>query len=419
MRLKSGQKIDRAGTVSDRRVFRPESGQAFVKASLLVEGEEEQLPVVWWDAGRAPRIGARVRVQGTVRVYNNETEVHADETTVERKEPPEDPLAAIAGFYLGCVEAEAAGSLRLTPGSTAHIELADGASPLHGPIALPDNQATRRWCQLRKVAIGETLVSGWPLVVGADSDTRNRRPAASPLLITEVELNSGDDGWQLERLGDGADLNPFALELLGLDRDERDALVTAVETNVEVEEAATPRDRAEAILRVLEDAGVDGVKNLNPTSLSPISGAAGIQNTGVVMVTSRNVAIIRKLVEDLEELVNTPDLMAEGPAAVLLGKEPAPEVPLPKPHPTIVLSSIRQDQGCSLCNGEQLHRGDRPAGHREIAGPCGRRGSGGSSGRDSVVRIKEQQSRGRRRGPAATDFASRRHRSRGQHRQTE
>ena len=345
MRLKSGQKIDCTGSVSDRHVFRPKSGQAFVKASLLVEGEEEQLPVVWWDAGRAPRDGARVRVQGTVRVYKNETEVHADETTVERKEPPDDPLAAIAGFYLGCVEAEAAGSLRLTPGSAAHIELADGASPLHGPIALPDNQATRRWCQLRKVAIGETLVSGWPLVVGADSDTRNRRPASSPLLITEVELHSGDDDdWRLERLGDGADLNPFALELLGLDRDEREALVTAVETSVEVDEAATPGDRAEAILRVLDDAGVDGLKDLKPLSLSPSSGSEGIHNSGVVMVTIGNVASIRRLVEDLEELVNTPDLMAEGPAAVLLGRAPAPEVPLPKPHPTIVLSSIRQDQ---------------------------------------------------------------------------
>ena len=62
------------------------------------------------------------------------------------------------------------------------------------------------------------------------------------------------------------------------------------------------------------------------------------------MVTTGNVASIRRLVEDLEELVNTPDLMAEGPAAVLLGKAPAPEVPLPKPHPTIAHSSIRQDQ---------------------------------------------------------------------------
>ena len=157
-------------------------------------------------------------------------------------------------------------------------------------------------------------------------------------------MSSGDDGWRFERLGDGADLNPFALELLGLDRDERDALVTAVETSVEVEEATTPGDRAEAILQVLEGAGVDGLRDLNPTSLSPISGAEGIQNTGVVMVATGNVASIRRLVEDLEELVNTPNLMAEGPAAVLLGKAPAPEVPLPKPHPTIVPSSIRQDQ---------------------------------------------------------------------------
>ena len=174
MGLRSGQKVNCTGTVRDRRVIRPESGQAFVKARLLVDGEEDQLTVVWWDAGRAPRTGARVRVQGTARVFNNETEVHADETTVERQETPEDPLATIAGFYLGCVEAEAAGSLRLTPGGAAHVALVEGSSPLHGRIALPDNQSTRQWVQLRQVAIGETLVSGWPLVVGADPDTRSR-----------------------------------------------------------------------------------------------------------------------------------------------------------------------------------------------------------------------------------------------------
>ena len=116
----------------------------------------------------------------------------------------------------------------------------------------------------------------------------------------------GSNGWAMVRT-----LIHLRFELLGLDRDERDALVTAVETSVEVEEATTPGDRVEAILQVLEDACIDDLGDLNPTSRSPISGAEGIQNTGVVMVTTGNVASIRRLVEDLEELVNTPDLMAE------------------------------------------------------------------------------------------------------------
>ena len=344
MRLESGKKIDRIGTVSDRHVIRPESGQPFVKASLLVEGKEDQLTIVWWDAARAPREGARIRVQGTVRIFNHEPEIRADQTTVERKEPPQDYLAAIAGFYLGCVEAETAGSLRLTPGSSDHIELVGGMSPLHGPIVLPNNQITRRWCQLRQATLGETLLSGWPLVVGMDPDPGNRRPAVAPLLIAEVELNMTDGDWQLERLGDGVDLNPFALRLLGLDRDERAALVTVVGKSIEVEESTTSGDCAKAILRVLEDAGVDGLKGLDPMILSPLSNSAGIHNAGAIMATTGNLASTRKLIEDLEALVNTPELMAEGPAAVLLGKISAPEVPLPKPHPTIALSSVKQDE---------------------------------------------------------------------------
>ena len=78
--------------------------------------------------------------------------------------------------------------------------------------------------------------------------------------------------------------------------------------------------------------------------LSGVSDRSGIHNTGVVMVTTGNMASIRRLVEDLEELVNTPKLMKKGPAAVLLGEAPAPEVPLPCPHPTIVPSSLSQDQ---------------------------------------------------------------------------
>ena len=57
MNLKTGQKLEFTGTVSDRQVIRPDNGQAFVKASLLIEGEEDTLPVVWWDAGRAPKMG--------------------------------------------------------------------------------------------------------------------------------------------------------------------------------------------------------------------------------------------------------------------------------------------------------------------------------------------------------------------------
>ena len=345
MNLKIGQRVDFTGRLSNRQIYRPDSGQPFVKATLFVEDKEEQLTVLWWDAGRAPRDGARVRVQGTVRISNQgDPEVHVDKATVERKEPPQDVLAAITGFYLECVEAEAAGSLCQKLDSRDRIELVDGVSPLHGSIAFPDSQATRRWCHLRQGTLGETLITGWPLVVGAGPESRGRHLELSPLLITEVELNSVGGNWQFERLGDGVDLNPFALGLLGLDRDERAALVTAVGKSIEVEEAVTPEDCVAAILEVLEDAGVKGLKGLNPAVLSSFSNATGIHNAGIIMATVGSLASTRKLTDDLEELVNMPQLMAEGPAGVLLGKITAPEVPIPNPHPTVAFSSLKQDE---------------------------------------------------------------------------
>jgi len=345
MNLKVGQKVDLTGRLSNRQIHRPDSGQPFVKATLLVEGREEQLTVLWWDAGRAPRDGARVRIQGTVRIFNQgDPEVHVDKATVERKDPPQDALAVITGFYLECVEAEAAGSLCQKLDSSDHIELADGVSPLHGSITFPNNQAARRWCQLRQGALGETLITGWPLVVGAGPESRGRHLELSPLLITEVELNSVEGNWQFEQLGDGVDLNPFALSLLGLDRDERAALVTAVGKSIEVEEAVTPGNCAAAILEVLEDAGVEGLKELDSTMLSSFPNATGIHNAGIIMATSGSLASTRKLTDDLEELVNMPQLMEEGPAGVLLGKITAPEVPVPNPHPTVAFSSLKQDE---------------------------------------------------------------------------
>ena len=51
MQLPDGQILDRAGTISNRQVFH------FAKATLLLEGSDDRLPVVWWEAGRAPESG--------------------------------------------------------------------------------------------------------------------------------------------------------------------------------------------------------------------------------------------------------------------------------------------------------------------------------------------------------------------------
>ena len=128
MQLTDDRTVDATGTVGNRQVLHFADGQALAKATLVPEDGGKPVPVVWWEPGRAPPDGARVRVKGRIREFGGETELHADETTVERAGTANGPLAAIAAFYLACVEAEAANSLRLRPGGKGHIVLREGAN---------------------------------------------------------------------------------------------------------------------------------------------------------------------------------------------------------------------------------------------------------------------------------------------------
>ena len=340
-RLKDGQSVDVVGKVGSRRTFATRNGPA-VKATLQAQGEDE-LTVVWWEAGLAPQSGDLVRVQGSVRLYNGAPEIHARQTMVDRNEPPADELVALAGFYRDCVEAEAAGSLRLVPGGRDHLEIDGRPSPFHDSISVPTDPVSRDWCERRSRAAGETQIAGWPLVVGPTSSGPGDM-TASRLLLTEVHLHFEKGSWRCERPGEVVELNPFALDLLGFARDEREALVKAVEESPEVEEASGSGARAEAILRVLCDCGVGGLTDLRPGGGTPLSDGPGtIRNTGVLMAASGRLTFVRNLVADLHELANRPELLRRGPAAVLLGAGSVADPPLPEAHPTLVPSSLAQD----------------------------------------------------------------------------
>ncbi|WP_420445273.1 AAA domain-containing protein [Candidatus Poriferisodalis sp.] len=344
MNLVSGSEMSIVGIVKNRDVVRPRSGgQPFVKATVTPE-DGGDVPVVWWDEGRAPANGARVKVEGRVREYNGASELHASNWVVERTGPPEDPVAQVVGFYIGCVEAEAAGSVRVRPGSTGHVELTVGSSPIHGRSQLPADSRVDRWCQQREMALGESIIAGWPMVIGEDSDGGGAGLVASPLLTSDVRLTRVAGAWVVEPDGGGIDLNPYALDLLGVNRNERDALARLVEENPAVEEARLPEDRTAAILSVLADGGVEGLAHLAPVELAPHNSLTGVHSTGMLIVASGSTQITRMLLEDLEQMLNNPKLLSSGPAAVLLGRVPAPASSLPKPHPTVVPSSLVQDQ---------------------------------------------------------------------------
>ena len=344
MNLLPGSEASIVGIVKNRLVVRPRSGgQPFVKATVTSDDGDE-VPVIWWDEGRAPANGARVKAEGRMRDYDGSTELHASNWVVERTAPPSDPVAQVIGFYIGCVEAEAAGSVRVRPGSRDHLELTAGTSPILARRELPRDNNVDRWCRQRQMALGESIIAGWPMVIGQDPDGDTSGLVASPLLTSETQLSQASGGWVIEPEDGGIDLNPYALDLLGVSRYERDSLTRLVEDNPAVQEARLPEDRAAAILSVLAEGGVDGLSQLSLGELAPHDGGAGVHGTGLLIVSSGSTQITRMLLEDLEEMLNKPELLSGGPAAVLLGRVPTPASSLPKPHPTVVPSSLTQDQ---------------------------------------------------------------------------
>jgi len=345
------------GVVDSQHVIRPRSGaQPFVKAMIKVD-DGSVVPVVWWDAGRAPKNGARVQVKGWVREHDGELEVHASESTVERTDTPSNPTAQVIAFYVGCVEAEAAGFTRVRPGGIGHLELASGRSPVCHDYKLPASADVDRWCEQRNMALGETIIAGWPMVIGPDSGGGAKALMASPLLTADVRLSKTEDTWTIGLDGGAVDLNPYALELLGIKREERDALIRLVDETPSVEEAAMPQERATAILSALAEGGVDGLEllgSLDPTDLRPHDGSEGVHNCGMVMVARGSTQITRMLLEDLDELLNSPELLSTGPAAVMLGQQPAPVSSLPVPHPSVVPSTLTQDQAITSAMNNTL-----------------------------------------------------------------
>lgn len=336
--MHAGQSFDAVGTIADRQGF---YGGKSVKATLRTD-EAGSHTVVWWAGGLAPQNGDRVRVLGKVVVFNGDLQVRADQTFGAWKQPPRDKLARLVGFYRDCVEADAAASLQFQPGGTDHVQIIDGPSPFQGRVTLPDGPNAKAWCEQRTGAIGETLIVGWPLIVG---HAGRGGSGAAPLLVTEVSLRADGGVWRCERLGGYVEFNGYALERLGYSRDEREGLAKAVDGDPGVANASDAASRAQMILQVLTDGGVDGLSDLDPGGLCELRPTGqGVWNAGVVMATFGRADFVRKLAEDLDELINRPALMRRGPAAVLLRHAAAPDIPLPSPHPTLVPSSIEQDR---------------------------------------------------------------------------
>lgn len=343
MELVPGCEVDLVGVITARHVIPTKTDEPFVQSQVTLDNGDEAR-VIWRNEDVAPSTGERVKVRGRVRSYKGMLEVRVDKWAVDRRGPPDDPIAQVVGFYADCVEAEAASSVQTSLRGSGHIELTSGPSPISGRRPLPAERKVIRWCEQREHEFGESIVAGWPMVIGTLGNRTSTDLFVSPLLVTDVQLLHEADQWVIEPVNDGVDFNPFALELLGLGREERDTYAQLVETSPEVEESQTSMERAAAILAVLEGAGMEGLAQIPPGHLVSHDGTVGIHNVGLVLASDRSTHFTKMLREDLREMLNKPDLVSDGPAAVLMGRAPAPALSLPTPHPTLFPSSLAQDQ---------------------------------------------------------------------------
>lgn len=204
-----------------------------------------------------------------------------------------------------------------------------------------DDPATAEWARKRAMASrSERMLYGYPIIVGLRDGDR----VFAPLFYAEVELRTEGNA-VLARPGSAlVEVSLFALDLLGVDRQERSAVIEEVES---VDDPVDGLGRLNAKLAVLADMGVIPAEDLNLLDSAEMQvppGDGGVANTAMIFVGER-AFMTRQLVDDLEELLHaTESALRQGPLGTLLMSVLAPMAPAPEPQPSILPTNLSQDR---------------------------------------------------------------------------
>ena len=343
------------GVITNRQVITPRNGATppFTKATIVDSGENPQ-PAVWWNAGQCPAEGTLCRCEGFLRTYRGSTELHVMQTVVEHDVDTMTRTQKLLGFFRDCVEVEAANDLRLYIGSQNHVDLLDGPVPFvsPGPALLPGNDQAGRWSRQRSQGVGETVLCGYPMLLGVDPEhSESDRRVMVPLFVAEVELSDSSMGWCTRRRADAVDFNGFALDVLGIDRGDREEFLNQLEQSPELEEARSSEEQIRIVMQLLRDSGLlaeENIADLDPKNLAVLDpDGPPIQNCGVLLTSTGGAQYTRMLSEDLQELASMTELPSDGPLGVFLGAGSAQHASTLEVHPTVVHSSFAQDEAIS------------------------------------------------------------------------
>lgn len=357
---KAGETVVITGVVGEWTVRRTRSGEVFVKAPLYLD-DGTSVRCVWWQARNAPQSGHRVRVRGEAQFYDGDVELHVRETTRLSGEPPATLEHKLLRFYIACLETEQMRELEFSLSDVGRqfILLEAGEERILTGEAtwadLPDDPQLTQWLGRRLLAgQAEQIFVGYPVVAGKRDQDGVPTRILSPLFYVPVEVERSAAG-VFRALPETSlpELNVFALDLLGMSREERVGFVEAVEELEEIQAASSARARMEAWLNILMAEGlVEPDFCLTPEHLGPLQ--EGVSNTCIIYTAERG-PIIRNLIEDLEELCTLPpEELRRGPLGVLLGAVPAPTPPSAEPQPTIIPTNLAQDRAITAALSSPL-----------------------------------------------------------------
>ncbi|AFV10583.1 DNA helicase-like protein [Thermacetogenium phaeum DSM 12270] len=349
--LQVGELVVVDGVVGERTVRRTtKTGGVFVKAPLHMD-DLASVWCVWWQAQSAPQPGQRVRLRGEVQFYDGNMELHVRETIPLFDDKPAALEHKLLRFYIACLEAEQMRELEfaIDDGGRRFVLLESGEEHVISGEAtwtdLPDAPQLTQWLSRRLLAgRAEQVFVGYPVVTGYRD--RNGLPykVLSPLFYVPVEIKrAASSGYRVLPETAVPELNIFALELLGMSREERVGFVEAVEELEEIQTASSARARMESWLNILVKEGLaDPGFCLDPGHLGPLKD--GISNT-CILYTGERGPIIRNLIADLEDLSLLPvEELRRGPLGVLMGAIPASLPPAAEPQPSIIPSNLAQDR---------------------------------------------------------------------------
>ena len=334
------------GVVRKRTMASKKDGDPYVRA-LVGKDRGHSVEVLWWNPDDAPEAGVHVHVRGRSKSFHGQRQLHADATEPVFREPPSDPVSALVGYYRDCVRAETATALRVRPDHGSCVIVFDGPSPFHGGMALPDGPEVSDWVRARRSARGEPLLVGWPLAVGRDRVAGEATDLVSPLLVGPGRLDDRDGRPWVELEGAAVEVNPAACELLGLTSAEAEAVVGAVSRSIDLDESPTLRGRVAMLMELLGSAGISGLDGCTPEAMSGASQGKGVGDAAVAAVGDAGGGAVRWTVAELKQLLLRPSLLDEGPASVILGSGPAGKRTAVRAVPTIMQSSVRQDEAVS------------------------------------------------------------------------